>query len=308
MSDNKYKRAVKNRIPGRDWQEISSKWSGYIPRLDQPKSPPNPPLARFYDLNQTLDNPPSDAFSREITGLRQLLFQEGLFLFHKATNVISAAEIHARHGMLTWSLSNAYQGAFFGAKAIIRFLGVATIAHSNKYWIIDIYPELAKLTSKEKAQGLRPDPNTSFTLAHARIEHRHIWQLFQRLMRVSKFQDPIMNRLQGALSKYFDERTFAEQRNALHYGNNTWFFDDMYQLLQDVAFGTESVLQIERIPFENLESDFSMLLACVVLYFGIYLLRSLSEGTNKLNDDLALIMESLTSEWHPIYTDNLAST
>ena len=308
MADEKFQRAVKKHIPHRDWQSISGRWLEFLPLMESPKTPPDPVLEDFHLLRTALESDAaSDFFLEEIEGLRQLVFQEGLFLFHKAVNVISAAETHAQQGMLTWSLSSAYHGAFFGVKAINRFLGVATVAQGRNHWIIDLYPKLPRLSSRERKQGREPPSETAFILTHTRIEHRHIWYLFQRLMRVCEFQDHILTNLKGALSRHFQEDAFAKQRNALHYRNDAWFFDDLYQLVKNPEFGTASILLMERIPFDSdrLESDFSMILAFVVLYFGISLLESLSEKTHKLDGELDLIRESITPAWHPIYIANL---
>jgi len=51
-----------------------------------------------------------------------------------------------------------------------------------------------------------------------------------------------------------------------------------------------------------MESDFSMILAFSILYFGVSLLESFAENTSKLNADITIIKKSTASARHPLYS------
>ena len=308
MGDQEFSRVIKKYLPKRLWSDISDKWLSNLPHFQDPVSRPDPSLKEFYSLSAFLislgDNVP---VQHEIGGLREVIFTEGIYLLHKAINVLCAAELHAKEGILTWSLSSAYHSSFFCAKAIIRILGVATVeAALRSCWIIDVFPELPKLTSKERKSGMTPEPMTDFLAAQVfRIEHRHIWKIFQRLMRISKFEEDILERLRGAFSKYFDDKIFPKQRNYIHYNNDRWLFDDLYRFSPDPEFGIRKISAIEKLILDNIESDFSMLIAISMIYFAINLLTSLSLKTHKIDAELKTIMDSLTSARHPLYVKSI---
>lgn len=310
-----FKRAIKKHIPERSWNNLREKWLDNLPIIESPGSAPEHDLSDFYLLEEELESRrknglyPGSSFitlKKELKGLRPLIFREGLFLLHKASHVLGVAELQVRKGILTWSLSNAYQGGIFAARAIIRFLGVATVSIENKSWIIDIYPELEKLSSKERKRGLVPMPNTFFILIRKRVENRHMWQLFQRLMRVSKFHDEILNNLKKTFSD-LDVSSFAKQRNRLHYSNHIWLFNDLYEFLEDTSFGLRDILPHIDLQLDDIVSDFTMILTFSIFHFGFSLLESLAEKTKKINAELDLIKDSFSSKRHPIYANTIGN-
>ena len=145
--------------------------------------------------------------------------------------------------------------------------------------------------------------SSNFFLAKVtRIEHRHIWSIFQRLMRVTRFEDEMLDRLRGVFSKYFDEATFAKQRNYLHYRNDSWLYDDLYKFLPGSGFGIQEISLLNKLQLNDLRSDFSMVIGLSAIHFGLHLLTSLSAKTHKIDADLEVINNSMTPDRHPLYT------
>lgn len=305
--DKEFQRKIKKYVAHRSWQNLLSGWLTSLPELESPGLAPEYGLDDYYPLQSFLGSCSSDeTFLKEVEGLRALIFHEGLFLLHKSSHVIGAAEHHADKGILTWSLSSAYQGALFGAMAIMRFLGVATVVENKNHWLVDLYPEPPKLPSRDRKLKVRLSPMTLFLRLGSRVEHRHLWRIFQRLMRVSRFEEQdIINKVAGAFSKSnFDVRDFARQRNALHYEARAWFFQDMHTFTLNPTFGLREALSDSDLQFNHLESDFTMLLAMAILYVGISLLDSIASKSRKIEGDLNLVHQSISKERHPMFFRN----
>ncbi len=303
--DQIFQRKVKKYVAHRSWETLLSEWLNFLPKLDSPALPPEG-LDNFFPLQSCLASRSSDeSFLSEVEGLRTLMFHEGLFLIHKAGHVIGAAELHAQKGILTWSLSSAYQGALFGAMAIMRLLGVATVVQDKNHWLVDLYPESTNFPFRGKKPKIKPNPMTLFLRLGTRVEHRHLWHIFQRLMRVCRFQEPNINKYTASFSKSnFNVRDFARQRNALHYETSAWFFEDMYTFLPTQNFGLREVLSASDLEFSNLSSDFTILLSMSILYIGGSLLQSIASKSNKISEDLNLFQQSISEDRHPIFTKN----
>ncbi len=109
----------------RKWPEVKDAWLGYIPTIDPPGKPPESAIGDLptLELHVTgMSQQQPKEVVEEIVGLRQGVFIEGLFLLHKAAHVMACAQVNVAKGLRSWSLSSAYQSAFFSMKAITHFL------------------------------------------------------------------------------------------------------------------------------------------------------------------------------------------
>ncbi len=300
--DQEFQRKIKKHIPHRSWESLLNEWLNFLPKLDTPALPPEG-LHNFYPLQSYLASHSSEeTLLDEVEGLRTLMFHEGLFLLHKAGHVIGAAELQAHNGILTWSLSTAYQGALFGALAIMRLLGVATVVEGRNHWLVDLYPESTNLPSQNRKVKIKSNPVSLFLRLGSRVEHRHLWHIFQRLMRISRFKEPKIVEYVGTFSKsHFDVRDFARQRNTLHYETNAWFFQDMYTFSPNQNFGSREVLSGSDLEFSSLTSDYTIILSMAILHIGYSLLQSIASRSHKVTEDLTLFQQSISGDRHPIF-------
>lgn len=298
---------VVDRVIRRSWDDLLERWLGNIPRFDVPATPPEYSLEKFVPLQNLLSTftDSHNVYEQEVTGLREQLFHEALFLLHKAGHVIGAAESHAEQGMLTWSLSEAYQGALFTAQAILRFLGIATCVYNKKTWLIDIYPEQPRLSSKERREGQRPEPITLFISFDYKVEHRHVWQLFQRTLRVARFKNSLVDQCRRCFAKSnFDHKDFARQRNILHYDLGSWFFDDLYDFMPNTNFGVFTDFA-DDLDFQEVNSAFSMLLAMALFKMGTSIVESLAPKNKRIQAEWELMSRSLSQGRHPIFVKQI---
>jgi hypothetical protein len=295
------------RIKKRNWSELRRQWIEFIPHIYPSGSPPKEPVTNFYRFHhvahKTID---SDVHREEVIGLRQLVFWEGVFLLHKASHVVGSAELHASKGIQTWALSSGYHGALFGVKAIIHMLGVAIPeykgedSYNNKAILVDLWPELPKLSRKQIMLGMKNEPEMEFSKLGLRIQNRHVWRTFKRIINVSKV-DVWPPEYVKALRK-LKPSEFALQRNAIHYQNHMWIYEDLHEFILDERFGIPRKTIIEALNFKIKKSDFSLVLGLAIFKLGLLLLKSLSQLTNKLEDEISILESHIANEErHPIY-------
>ena len=113
------------------------------PSLALPGSPPQMLLSEMAALGQCLgiDVLPKSQVRElfePIPGLREAVLHDAIYLLHKAAHVLGSALVHVSSGMCTWSLSSAYQAAYFAMNSVMRFLGVAVVEYESRHFLIDV--------------------------------------------------------------------------------------------------------------------------------------------------------------------------
>lgn len=242
----------------------------------------------------------------EIPGLRESAFWESTFLLHKASHVIGAAEFHADNGILTWSLSSAYHGGLFAAKAIMGLLGISIPEYNGRVIVVDFFPEPRKLSSRERKLRLEPEPEMEFYLAGKRFDHASIWQTFLRVIRVSKVEvwdDEVIGYFRN-----LNVSAFAHQRNRIHYWNHFWLLNDLHNRLADDNFGLDTNRLTTKSFSNSDEADFSLLVCQILLRLGYLLLNDVGSYSKKVKKELALFSGNLNDVKHPKYNRNYTAS
>ena len=303
MDDATFQRLIKRQIYECRWSDIAVRWLNFIPSIDPPGSPPDASLSDVIGLT-TLAASISDfavPVKAEVPGLREYVLREAIYLLHKASHVAGCAEIQARQGYKTWSLANAYQSSFFGAKAILFFCGIALTDYENRAILIDIFPKEEDRQKRQKRKlKLLDDPAIQLTRLNMKFEHRHVWFIFQKLLdlfQMNVWQDTYIQAL-----RKLEVKEFAKQRNELQYKNCAWIFDDLHECVVDLSFGSHPKDMEQSLAYA-LESDFSLSLSIAILRMGILLLESISESTNTLKTEIQIVKNVLTAERHPLYLE-----
>ena len=294
--------AVK-KINHRNWSELSAKWLSYIPNMNPAGGVPDTSVSdylNFQGIGERLAENDIHCFREEVPKTRELLFLEGTYLLHKASHVIGAAESHAKSGIQTWALSSAYQGAMFGSKAIMNMFGINLSEHNHKGLIANVWPEPVKLSSKQIRSGIKNDPDMEFLLIDHRIDHRNLWRIFERLLNVLKIDVWQPDHVK-ALRK-LNIADYSWQRNQIHYHDNVWICDDLYEFASDDNFGIPSNGILKALDFSKNTKDFSMVLALLILKLGFLLFESIADLTNKLDHENELFSNFINDQdRHPIY-------
>jgi len=200
--------------------------------------------------------------SDEISGLRAGVLAEAFFVLHKAANVMGCAQVHVARGLCSWSLSSAYHAAFFGMKAILQLLGVVVIETGDQNYLVDIWPVPER---RNKKSPLGPKYPVLIQKVQ-RVEHRHLWACFQRMLRVCTVPANLWP--VGCIEslKDMDINGFARQRNDLHYTTTAWPFDDLHACNLMADFGQHpGMLDDGEAISDPANPDFSIALGLVIL-------------------------------------------
>lgn len=283
------------RLSERDWEDVKTAWLLPLSKLAFPKAghPPDAVLADFYGLDQIAVSIPKDAEYRgNVDGLRAAVLHEGVFLLHKAANVLVGSHAQVVGGLPTWSVATAYQSAFFSMEAIFRLLGLAIVEVNNKTFMLDVWPEVERSASKKAKALYRLGDEMQF-VCHNRIDHYHRWALLKRALRMLK-NSPIRGEIINAIDA-IDERDFAKQRNMLHYSNG-WIFEDLHSFYSPLSYCrfSGSPPLVQRLDSEH--PDFSVVLATVLLSSAASLLSSLGQSAPIMKIEWQLLNEACNNQ------------
>jgi HEPN domain len=279
------------RIEKKNWSFISSKWLSFLPLIDQAGSPPIDSLNDNPHLAQSIIGLGYDGEKKEdIKQIRPFLFHEGIFLLHKATNVLEASESNFIEGFPTWSLSSGYQSSFFAAKSILAFMGVAFPRISGSDCIIDVWPLPEDLTSKQKKMGIEPDILVKMIKEHP-IQHFHVWKILQRIVNTSDINVDLWPNSYIEFIMKIDD--FSFQRNVLHYSNYKWILSDIHDRLFLKDFAARENFEEELREVDENTNDFSILLTYVLISMSYSLLNDIARNAPIIQGDRDLLNRKL---------------
>jgi hypothetical protein len=234
------------------------------------------------------------AIEEAIDELIPTLFGEGIRLLNKSVHVLGCAEKEAHQGMQTWSLCSAYQASLFAGKALLALCGVGIAEFQSRTVLCDVFPEPV-------ARGDRYI-NSRFHLIGRRLDHRDIWIIVQRVLRVT-FCELWPAEIVDTL-KSIDEKQFAKQRNDIQYKNRHWPLPDLYEFVADTSFGkVNSWENPQELNFER--ADCSLVGGFYFVRLAASLAADVAALSNKLKSDIGQLRRCLTAERHPLYFDTL---
>jgi hypothetical protein len=237
------------------------------------------------------------------TEIPSLVMREAIFWMHKALHVLGAAEAHIDYGLPTWSLSAAYQCGFFAARSVLAFLGVAVAEMQRVSIVVDLCRDM---------QGIRParlsavgafDETVRFRSAGFLFDHRQIWLLFQRVLRVTSC--PVW---QIGWANYLAQESvasFTRQRHGLHYQLEYWVMKDMHQFVRSQDFRDVQITQTGRNLLDADRDNFSLAFGTMVTRMALGLFDDLCTLTNRLAEERAIVLLGICQERHPVFADAL---
>lgn len=198
--------------------------------------------------------------------------------------------------MQSWSLSSAYHGALFAQKAFLAFLGLGFPVVNNKTIYVDVWPGPPK-GQRNKNRKFEVGSEMQFMLM-PRLEHRHMWSILQRILRVSNIQvcgDDAVDAIVG-----LDHLAFARQRNTLHYQNHKWLFSDLFEFQISQTFGVFGAERPLHVCLSEGSDDSSLALAFQLFTDSYKLLADIAANAPGLAGELELVRSTITAERHPL--------
>lgn len=226
----------------------------------------------------------------EVPGLPEALFCEGLRLTHKAIHVLGCAETDAESGMRSWSLSSAYHAGLFAGKAIIAFCGIGIIEIEGKTLLLDIF--------SQRAQSANPNLKR-FSYINYRLDHKDIWQSFQRMLGVTLCQ--LWPKDAVDKIKAVEEKLFARQRNEIHYDSLHWPLADLYEFLTEGPFGAINAWNISAGDINFGREDISLVIAFYLAKMALLLIEDIGRYSNKFDAEISVFRNVTCPERHPFY-------
>lgn len=291
------------RIDHRNWETIRGEWFQYLPNIQIPGQAPDFEISEIIGLDDIILKIPDDGeYKFELLGLREAIFHEGIYLLHKAMHVLGSAEVHINNGILSWSLSSGYHSAFFAVRAIICFLGISIAEVNDKMILIDIWPEPEKLSKTKMKKGYTPKAETKF-LRMPRLQHFHIWEIFQRILRVLTIDIWEQNFINFLIT--LKPKEFAWQRNTLHYKNNKWMFNDLHNPINNPSFSVRKNLIEDIETIDPTSDDFSVILGYLLSNFGYLLLKDIASNVPIISGEFELIKNTLTQSSYTRFISTL---
>jgi hypothetical protein len=290
----------------RRWDYLRETWLRHIPIINPPGAVPQRVLA---DLTSELVTMPApqlgklQSFTFPIGEVPELMFREGVYWLHKALHVLGASETHAAKGMPTWSLSSAYQSAFFSARASMAFLGLAISEVEKTSFVINLCRDMRLMSDRQYGTPGAFREEAQFYTLGILFDHRQIWSLLQRLLRITT-RPPWPSELSTYIAQ-MNASDITKQRHNLHYQLLGWYFNDLYTFEFPSGFDDVQPTGSGRELFDTSISKFSFSFAAAILRIGLDPFLDICRYTNRLTDEKDRLTTCLIEERHPVLFEKL---
>lgn len=202
----------------REWIEVRDSWIEHVPGFPSIAARPEPGLEHLQPL---LDLDAVEGRFPDVPGLRSQALWEAVFLFHKCAHTNLAAQRLGLEGMHSWCLFNAYHSAYLGARGTMALLGVAFPELGGRQVAIDLFPE----PLKKRKRGLMSLSQEFLIFQPGKMEQRHIWEAFQRVIRMSNATCWEIGLRQSLLDVSYER--IAQPRNRFLYRAAYWPLGDL---------------------------------------------------------------------------------
>jgi HEPN domain-containing protein len=289
------------RIGKKNWDNILELWVHFLPEIEFPiiAEPINSASLEKLktiktDLNQI--NTSEKEHFYIINGIHNLIFQEAVYLFYKALNVLRATQCELEDGFKTWSIANAYQSSFFSIKSLLNILGVHISRIDSKDLLIDIFPDYKKLSRKEIER--RKSAFECQVQLTKQMEHWELWALLQRVLNI--FKCPIINDQIVSFIYNVEPKDFARQRNKVIYYNTSWLFNDLKECIVDPNF---CIRKIDYRESHTYDDDFSLIISFVLLKICYDLFKNISTISRRLQLEIEIIDQIILKDNHNRYNE-----
>ena len=224
-----------------------------------------------------------------------LLFHQSVYTVHSAVRVSCAATQQAVDGLPTWSISTAYQGSLLALRALLGLCGIAYLELEGCFFLMDTFPSARKGKRKKSRAVLRASTNEVQLMKVQRMEHRHWWLVFQRILRTSAgLFDCWWVPFDSGLA-HCTTQTLSKHRNELHY-HGIWFYDDLFDELVCETFGRFDAAAckelVDRLNDEN-GSDGALILNQTLLAISIGMLRDLAKDSRRVEPEVDVIERTI---------------
>lgn len=279
----------------------------HIPEIQTPGSKPTEALASNQMLRQHASLVPATGeyrFEPEVNPAAAV-FHQSVFAVHAAVRVSCAATKQATDGLPTWSISTAYHASMLALRALVGLCGIAYMVTDGVPLLMDALPSARKGERKRRRPVLSASINEVQLIKVERMEHRHWWLVFQRLLRSSaNLFDRWPYPIDAELARC-NAGVMSRHRNDLHY-RGAWYYDDLFD---DVVFGsfgqfdTEACDEVVGRLEEESGSDGILILNQILLGISVAMLRDLAKDSQRIRPEVDVIDRTIRR-----FTNGIIST
>lgn len=172
-------------VEKRRWTDIRGAWLASVPNFPSVGAPPEPGIEGLTGLNELSLPENKDTFG-DCEGLRRNALWESVFLFHKCAHSHLAAQRLGSAGMHSWCMFNAYHSAYLGAKGLMGLLGVSIPELRGAQVLIDLFPSPQSKKDQKALDAGHWEFNTFRLVRLPHLDHRNVWECFQRVLNMSE--------------------------------------------------------------------------------------------------------------------------
>lgn len=293
----------------RRWDKIRDSWIAFVPLIEAGGKPPPEELLLANALEALFPSgAPQKGAVSSLEGfpraeLPEIVLREAIYWLHKATHVLGASEKHIEDGLPTWSLSAGYQAAFFAARAVLAFHGIAVGEHDGASFVIDLCRDSRGVPSARMDSLGAFNEEVSFRSTGYLFGHKEIWSLFQRLLRIVKHtcwpEDYLV------FYRELDLTDMSRQRHSLHYNLEYWVMDDLCDTVFDDAFANMAPTGAGKMMYQPKASNFSIAIGLTATQMAMQLFEGICELTNRLQAERELFQKVLNLDRHPYFAERI---
>lgn len=293
-----------SRLSAKDWPELRQRWLDHVPEIIPAGCRPEERLADNEMLRREIDLVKENGehrFEPEVSPASHLL-HESVFAIHMAIRVSCEATKQADDGLPTWSISTAHHASMLALRAVVGLCGIAYIEADNRYVLMDVLPSEPKGRRKSRRGAVRRPISEVQLIKTPRMEHRHWWLVFQRLLRTSVDSFDCWPHSFDQALKRCDVRILSRDRNELHY-RGAWFKKDLFDRFVLTPFGQydRDRLQLVVDTLANSDgSDGALILNQVLLWSGVGMLRDLATSSARVRDEVEIMDRTVRRFTNPI--------
>lgn len=128
-------------------------------------------------------------------------------------------------GRVSWSAVDAHHASVLYARYIAGISGVFAVRHRENWHLLDVFPDL-KSGNQKREKKFRQDtvgmqkPVVVVSNGKNKIEQQHIWDLFQRMMRVLSTE--LLDEREQTWIRNFNFKGYQSVRNKVFYTSHYW--------------------------------------------------------------------------------------
>lgn len=218
-----WSRGADKNIFGRKHEDVLARWGRIFSETAFDEISIQEYLAEIWD---------SDSIDRSVSGqylnapgIERNAMSDLMRLKLKADMALESTGALFDSGRVSWSGIDAHHASVLFAKYIVGICGVFIVRHGETWHFIDVFPDLKSGNRKRERKFLEgsrdlSSPVTVVSNDRYKVEQQHIWDLFQRMVRI--LNTSRLDQREQSWVKNFNFKGYQSLRNKIFYTGHFW--------------------------------------------------------------------------------------